>query len=551
MSEDVCREGDETRNRGVSRRDFLQIGMGAAGIAALTGGMAGIVGDRRVEAAAAWEDRGPLARAGLIPMATPPNVTPKRGGTITGARSGDFNHFDPFYTGAVQWPMHHNLYSALFYYDKDLNLLPGLAERYELSDDKLSLKLHLRHGVKFHNGREFVADDVVYNIERAMDKSIGHSAFAQTITMQGARALDKYTAVIIYKQPTAYLFDTLCFIGIVAKEAVPDIKRRAVGTGPFKLDRWIPGDHARFVRNEQYWEPGIPLVDEVIIRSYKDLPSMLVNLEAGQLDVIEPVPLNELERVRQMKNMAAVRGNPGFFYNIYVSTKRKPLDNRKVRQAINLAIDRKTIVDKVLYGFSETAQTPFPKMSWAYDPQMDNYYPFDLERARRLLSEAGLDKGFEVTVVSTPAFPEFTDMALVIQADLAKIGVKLRIEELPTAQYYPKLFGGDFDMMISFSGRAHKDPGSVWLIQPAYAPGGNMLGWQSEAYEQLLRQGASTFDRAQRKGIYRKVQEILLEESFEIIVARRYTAYGIRTDKLHDFRFGIDGDWYLHRSWVG
>jgi ABC-type transport system substrate-binding protein len=106
-------------------------------------------------------------------------------------------------------------------------------------------------------------------------------------------------------------------------------------------------------------------------------------------------------------------------------------------------------------------------------------------------------------------------------------------------------------MMMSFSGRAHKDPGSAWLIQPAYAPGGNMLGWRSETYEQLLRQGASTFDRTQRKAIYRKVQETLLEESFEIIVARRYTAYGIRTDKLHDFRFGIDGDWYLHRSWVG
>jgi ABC-type transport system substrate-binding protein len=105
-------------------------------------------------------------------------------------------------------------------------------------------------------------------------------------------------------------------------------------------------------------------------------------------------------------------------------------------------------------------------------------------------------------------------------------------------------------MMMSFSGRAHKDPGSVWLIQPAYKPGGNMLGWQSETYETLLRQGAATFERDKRKAIYRKVQEILLEESFEIIIARRYTAYGVRTDRLADFRFGIDEDWYLHRAWV-
>jgi peptide/nickel transport system substrate-binding protein len=529
--------------RGLNRREFLELGMAAAGAAAL----AGPPGGSRAEAA--WEDKGPLARAGLSPMATPATATPKRGGTITGARTGDFNHFDPFYTGAVQRPMHHNLYSSLFYYDKDLNLVPGLAERYEVSDDKLSLKLSLRRGVKWHNGREFTADDVVYNIERAMDKSVGHSAFAQTITMQGARAVDKYTAVIAYKQPTAYLFDTLCFIGMVAKEAVPDIKRRAVGTGPFKLDRWIPGDHARLVRNEQYWEPGLPLADEVIIRSFRDLPSMLVNLEAGQLDVIEGIPLNEVDRLRKLRNLAVIKGIPGFFYNLYISTKRKPFDNRKVRQAISLAIDRKTIVDKTLYGFSETAQTPFPSTSWAYDASLDNYYPFDLDRARRLLTEAGLDKGFETTVVSTPAFPELTDIALIIQADLAKIGVKMKIEEVATAQLYPRLFGGDFEMMMSFSGRAHKDPGSVWLIQPAYKPGGNMLGWQSETYEQLLRQGAATFDRGQRKAIYRKIQEILLEEAFEIIIARRYTAFGIRNDKLHDFRFGIDEDWYLHRSW--
>jgi peptide/nickel transport system substrate-binding protein len=526
----------------ISRRRLLR---GAAGAAALA---AGLEGARARVAAAA--DTGPLASAGLIPMATPAGVTPKRGGKITGARSGDFNHFDPFYTGAVQWPAHHNLYSALFYYDKDLKLLPGLAERSELSDDKLALKLHLRRGVKFHNGREFVADDVVYNIERAMDKSIGHSAFAQTITMKGARALDKYTAVIEYKQPTAYLFDTLCFIGIVAKEAVPDIKKGAMGTGPFRLDRWIPGDHARFVRNDGYWEPGLPYLDEVIVRSFRDIPSMLVNLEAGQLDIMEPLPSNELERLSKSKDIAIVRGNPGFFYNLYLSTKRKPFDNRKVRQAINLAVDRKTIVSKVLYGFSETAQTPFPKSSWAYDAQMDNYWPFDLDRARKLLAEAGLDKGFEVSVVTTPVFPEFTDMALIIQADLAKIGVKMKVEETATTQYYQRLFGGDFEMMLSFSGRAHKDPGSVWLIQPAYAPGGNMLGWKSGAYEDLLKQGASSFDREKRKAIYRKVQEILLEESFELILARRYTYYGIRKDRLHDFRFGIDGDWYFHRSWV-
>jgi peptide/nickel transport system substrate-binding protein len=533
---------DEGRNThesgGLGRREFLRIGAGAA--------VAGAALSGRPVAAA---DRGPLATAGIIPAPTPANVTPKRGGKITAARTGDFNHFDPFYTGAVQFPMQHNIYSSLLYYDKDLKLHGGLAERWELSSDGLALKLWVRPGVKFHNGREFTADDVVFNVERAMDKSIGHSAYAQTFTMKGARALDRMTAVIEYKQPTAYLYDTLCFIGMVAKEAVPDIKKTAVGTGPFRLDRWIPGDHARLVRNQSYWEPDVPYLDEVIIRSFRDLPSMLVNLEAGQVDLIEPVPNTDLERMRSTANIGVVRGTPGFFYNLYLHTKKKPFDNRKVRQAINLAVDRKTIVNRVLYGFSDTAQTPFPKTSWAYDEKMDNYWPFDLDRARKLLTEAGYDKGFETTVITTPIFPELTDIAVVLQQDLAKIGVKLKIQEDASAQYYPKLFGGDFEMMVSFSGRAHKDPGSAWVIQPAYRVGGNMLGWQSDAFENLLRQGASTFDREKRRPYYLKVQEMLLEESFEIVLARRFTYYGMRTDRLRDFRFGLDGDWYLHRAW--
>ena len=136
---------------GMTRRSLLQMGSGLIGTSALAGVVGGLAPARRGEAA---DDTGPLAKAGLSPMGGTDGAAPKRGGTIRGARTGDFNHFDPFYTGAVQRPMHHNLYSSLFYYDKDLNVLPGLAERYEVSPDRLNLKVYLRKGVKFHNGRE-------------------------------------------------------------------------------------------------------------------------------------------------------------------------------------------------------------------------------------------------------------------------------------------------------------------------------------------------------------------------------------------------------------
>jgi ABC-type transport system substrate-binding protein len=496
-------------------------------------------------------DKGPLARAGASYNPTPAGLTPKRGGIIASGMPGDLVDFSPFETGVARAPWHHNLYTPLFYYDQRLNVVPGLGESYTVSDDKLTLTIKLFPGVKFHNGREFTSEDVVFNIRYALNQKTGGAAYSLLQTCLGAIAVNRYTVQLKFKQPTAYIFDALTFMGMIAKEAASELRSRAIGTGPFAFQHWIPGQELRLRRSENYWEPGLPYADTAQIRSFKDVGAMMLSLEAGEVDLVRSLPFSQVDRVRNNKDLLVIQpDNQPFFWNIYLNTKRKPFDNKKVRQALAWSIDRQSVVDSVLYGASEVANTPIPKSSWAYDPGLQKVYGFDLDRARRLLTEAGVQGGFQFTAVSSPIVGELTPIAVIWQQDLKKIGVDMKISELSSTDYAQRINSGDFEVMVSGSGRGHKDPGSLFRIQRQYFSGGNELGWQSSEYDELIAKGAAEFDRAKRKAIYRRIQEILLDACFEIIVARNVILYAMRKSKLHDLRLETDEDWMFHRTWI-
>lgn len=497
-----------------------------------------------------YVDTGPLANAGFILDPNPAGVVPARGGTIMCAQPGDFTDFSAWESGAVRVPFFHNVYTPLFYYDKDLNIVPALAETYEVSDDKLTLKVKLREGIKFHNGREFTADDVIWNIERIMDKDTGRSAWGLTATMEGAAALNKYELDIHYKAPTANLFDLWTFAGMMAEEAFEELTTQAIGTGPFKLVEWIPGEESRFVANEDYWEPGLPFVDGFTNRAFEDMPSMVLALEAGEVDVVRNLPFAEAPRFDAMAGYDVFRPVDLFFFNCYLHTQKKPFDSKKVRQGMAWSINRQAVADDILAGWSEPAGIPYPRSSWAFDEQLNSYYGFDLDRASQLFKEGGYPDGFEFTMVSSPIFGEWDAICLMWQSDLKEIGVTMNIETVASAEYYARLFDGDFVAMISSSGRGHKDPAYPLLFQLEYKRGGNMLGWQSDEYERLLDESIATFDVEERKALYRKIMEILLDEQFEIVIARNNMLYGAHTDKLHDFRTEIDTYWMFHRAWL-
>ncbi len=362
--------------------------------------------------------------------------TPAAGGTLRIGRSGDFLHFDPFFAVTVNLPMYRQLYNTLVTYDAQLNIQPQLAESWEYSEDRLTLTFTLRQGVTFHNGRAFTADDVVQNIQRAQDETLSHSVLGYTRPITEVTAVDPHTVQFAFSEPANAIFDLLTVLGIVAPEAfeAPAITN-PIGTGPFAFVEWNPGQEARFQRYDGYWGEELPYLDEVVVRAMPDQQAAVANLEAGELDIIQGVPLNEVPRLQEADGLEIVLGTEASqFYTFYNNTARPPFDNKLVRQAMSHAIDRQTIVDTVLFGVGKASQTPFPEWSLAYNPEHVDWFPFDLDRAKELLAEAGYPDGFEMTLAynSERPGPFAENLARLIQSDLKAVGITMETQAVPS-----------------------------------------------------------------------------------------------------------------------
>jgi peptide/nickel transport system substrate-binding protein len=495
---------------------------------------------RLVRAGALGAGAAVLARRGASVGA---QDAPVAGGTLRIGRSGDFLHFDPFFAITVNLPMYRQLYNTLVTYDAELNVQPQLAESWEFSEDRLTLTFALRPGVTFHNGRELTADDVVQNIERARDDTLGHSVLGYTRPITAVTAVDPGTVQFTFSEPANAIFDLLTVLGIVAPEAfeAPAITN-PIGTGPFRFVEWNPGQEARFQRYEGYWQDGLPYLDEVVVRVLPDQQAGVANLEAGELDVIQGVPLNDVPRLRETDGLEIVLGTEASqFYTFYNNTARPPFDNKLVRQAMSHAIDRQTIVDTVLFGVGKATQTPFPEWSLAYKAEHVDWFPFDLDRAQALLTEAGLGEGFETTVVTISDFPELRGMAQIIQSDLAKIGVTLEINDVSSADWGQLWPAKEYDTLIASAGFSHKDPSTLFNSMSGFRLDDNRTNFSPPTYRELVTAAAGITDPAERTATYHELAEFMLDEAFALVVSFRYNVFGVR-DNVEGFRVHLDDD---------
>ena len=494
------------------------------------------------------------AGAAFLPCRTSSVVAqaaPRKGGTLRVGRSGDFLHFDPFFAITLNLPMYRQIYNTLVTYDAELNVQPQLAESWAFSEDRLTLTFTLRQGVTFHNGRAFTADDVVQNIQRAQDETLSHSVLGYTRPITGVTAVDPHTVRFTFSEPANAIFDLLTVLGIVAPEAfeAPAITN-PIGTGPFAFVEWNPGQEARFQRYDGYWGEGLPYLDEVVVRAMPDQQATVANLEAGELDIIQGVPLNDVPRLQETDGLEIVLGTEASqFYTFYNNTARPPFDNKLVRQAMSHAIDRQTIVDTVLFGVGKASQTPFPEWSLAYNPEHVDWFPFDLDRAKELLAEAGYPEGFETTVVTISDASELRGMAQIIQADLAKIGVTMEINDVSSADWNQLWPAKEYDTLIASAGFSHKDPSTLFNSMSGFRLDDNRTNFSPPTYRELVTAAAGITDEAERKAMYDELAEFMLDEAFALVVSFRYNVFGVGSN-VQNFRVHLDDDMDLTEAWL-
>lgn len=379
----------------------------------------------------------------------------KQGGDVVITYKDDIATLDPAVGyDWVNWSMIKSLYSRLMDYTPGTpDLIPSLAESFTVSPDGLTYTFKLRKGVKFTNGRELVASDVKYSIERAIDpktqgpgagffgaiKGFDAVSGGTAATLEGIATPDDSTVIFTLSRPDATFLHVLAinFASVVPKEAVEaaagDFGKKPVGSGTFVLKEWTVGQRLVFERNPDYFVKDMPHIDKFTVEVGQEPLVALLRLQKGEVDIAgDGVPPAKFLEIKNSPEGAEIIVDGAQLHTGYITlnTKVAPFDNVKVRQALNMAINKERIT-RILNGRATAANQPLPPLMPGYDKTFTGY-AFDVEKAKALLAEAGFPDGFETILYSTNTDPQ-PRIAQAIQQDLAAIGVKAEVRALAQA----------------------------------------------------------------------------------------------------------------------
>ena len=456
---------------------------------------------------------------GINPNAAAESESAPIANTLIFGRGGDSLTLDPAkVTDGESAKVCEMIYDTLIQYrDDTTELAPALAETWEGSADGLTWTFYLREGVQFHDDTPFNADAVVFSLSRPNTVFRDfHSEFISQIN-----ALDAFTVQIQLKTPYAPFLSTLAgsSLSIVSPAAVHHFgdsfgDDNAVGTGPFKFAEWDKGDSVVLEANENHWT-GRPALDMFIFRSIPDNSDRLMALQAGDIHAMEfpnPGDIPVIKGDPQIELVTQSSLNVGY---LAMNFDKPPFDNLKVRLAINHAIDKPKIIDRLYQGTAIPAKGPIPPTLWSYDEGIQDY-EYNPELARQLLAEAGFPDGFETTLwalpVPRPYIPDGIALAEALQSDLREVGVETTIVTFDWGTYLDKTQIGEHDMAMLGWIVSEGDPDSFfyYLLSKTYAekPAFNIAFYRSDEMQELLDRARTSTDRAERTELYRQAQAI-------------------------------------------
>jgi ABC-type transport system substrate-binding protein len=407
------------------------------------------------------------------------------------------------------------LYSPLAAFDTKGVIVPALADRWE-QPDAGTIRFHVRQGVTFHDGSPLTADDVVFSLERIRDEATGATLRGYLVDAT-IRKVDDETVEVKKDHPDASLLSVLAQpeAAILSKawiESGVNVKAEANGTGPFSLGDYESAVRARLVKNPTYFVSGEPFIDTVEFRMIKSDDARVSALRGGSVDMIDFVPWKDIDVLGRMPNFK-VDSASGAFMNVWFNATRAPFDNPTLRRAIAFAIDREAISRAAFFGHGAPIfGAPTPTDSPYYNADLAGAVSFDPEKAKTLLAEAGHADGLDMELIVYQGLGIYTTTAQVIQANLKDIGITVSIRLVEWSDLVARKNGADYDAMVYGVSMKLNDPDAY-----SYYFGANStywakpIGYRDEALEALLEEGRSLTEPADRKPIYAKVEERLLE----------------------------------------
>jgi dipeptide transport system substrate-binding protein len=475
------------------------------------------------------------------------------------------------------------IYNRLLEFTRGTTKLePGLAESYDVSPDGKTVTFKLRKGVKFQTTkwftptRDFNADDVIFSFARQSDKtnpwfkvtSDNHTYYGDMGLDKLVKSVDKvddYTVRFNLAEPEApFLADmAMDFASILSKEyadkmmaaGTPEkVDQEPVGTGPFYLVNYQKDAVIRYKAHPGYFK-GKAAIDDLVYSITPDASVRWQKTKAGECHLMPYPNPADLEAIRKDPNINLME-QPGLNIGyLAFNVTKKPFDDKRVRQAINMAINKKAIIDAVYLGAGIPAKNPIPPTMWSYNDDVKDY-PYDPEAAKKLLAAAGLANGFETDLwampVQRPYNPNARRIGELMQADLAKVGIKATIVSYEWGEYRKRLQNGDHQMaQIGWTGD-NGDPDNFLHVllgcDGAKVGGGNTAKWCYKPFDDLIIEAEHSTDIEKRTDLYRKAQVIFKEEAPWFTIAHSVQFKPVRKEVVgfklspfggHEF-YGVD-----------
>jgi peptide/nickel transport system substrate-binding protein len=451
------------------------------------------------------------------------------GGVVVYGQSSLISNTLPYPSSASTNLFKWAIFNPLVSLDDRKQPVPVLAESWSMSADRLTVTFKLRGGVKFHSGRPFTADEARWSIAYAQDLRNGAQSGSELRAVQ-LRAVDASTLEMKLSDVMPHLFSLLTDVMIVDPQS--DLTNKAAGTGAFRVDAFAPGVEMRLVRNDRYWRPDRPHLDAFIIKNLSRGASGTVDLESGGVDIVG-VPASEVRRLHAEPGIAVeVVPSTGNF-ELLLNAADRPLNDKRVRQAIDLSLDRKRLSETLLYDLAPPTYVMWPTSSPVWDASMD-IGVFNLEKARGLLVSAGYGNGFETRLQVPSTYSEEVLFAQIVQADLAKIGISSSVELLDTPLASAVMAQATFPALLLYAyAYADVDP-ALAFTNFAFRSSGNASRFHSDQYTEMVDAARREPDSEKRIALYRQIGAYVKDQAFVLPLANSIVAYAMRSS-VHGF----------------
>lgn len=458
----------------------------------------------------------------------------KCGGAIVAASKSDARTLIPILASdSASSQICGYLFNGIVKYDKNLNLVGDLAERWEISDDKLSITFYLRKNVFWHDGHPLTTDDVQFTYERLIDPETATPYSGDFVIIEAFDVIDKHTFRVTYKEPFAPGLASWG-MSIIPKHLLKDhnlqkteFRRKAIGSGPYRFKRWKSQELIELVYNNTYFE-GRPYIARYFNRVIPDEAAIFIELQTKTIDnaSISPIAYVFKTNTRFFKENFNKFRLPGFGYSYLGYNLERPLFSSKaIRIALDYAVDKQEIIKIIFFGLAKPITGPFIIDSWAYNPAIEPR-EFNPQKAREILEAEGwgdtnndgfLDKDgfrFEFTITTNQGNDQRIKTAEIIQKRLKDIGVKVKIKVLEWSVFLSECIDKrNFEVvLLGWSLGLEPDPFDIWHSSKTKEGEFNFIGYRNNVVDDLLVRGRQTYNQEERKKIYHQFHKIIFSE---------------------------------------